>query len=74
MRADVIDIPTFSVHADADEMLAWLAQAPRPPHTCYLVHGEPLASATLRDRIEKELGWTAVIPKRGEQVLINPAR
>lgn len=74
VRADVIDIPTFSVHADADEMLAWLAQAPRPPHTCYLVHGEPLASATLRDRIEKELGWTAVIPKRGEQVLINPAR
>ncbi len=74
VRADVVDLPTFSVHADADEMLAWLARAPRPPQTCYLVHGEPAASAALRDRIERELGWTAVVPRQDERVLIDEAR
>ena len=71
VRADVVDVPTFSVHADADEIVAWLAKAPRPPQTCYLVHGEPQASATLRDRIERELGWTAVVPRQDERVLIG---
>ncbi len=71
VRADVVDVPTFSVHADADEILAWLARAPRPPQTCYLVHGEPHSSEALRDRIERELGWTAVVPKQDERVLIG---
>ena len=71
VRADVVDVPSFSVHADADEILAWLAQAPHPPQTCYLVHGEPQSSAALRDRIERELGWTAVVPKHDERVLIG---
>jgi metallo-beta-lactamase family protein len=71
VRADVVDAASFSVHADADEILAWLSQAPRPPQTCYLVHGEPRASATLRDRIESELGWTAVVPAQDERVLIG---
>ncbi len=71
VRADIVDVPTFSVHADADEILAWLATAPRPPQTCYLVHGEPQSSAALRDRIERELGWTAVVPRQDERVLIG---
>jgi metallo-beta-lactamase family protein len=71
VRADVVDVPSFSVHADADEIVAWLAQASGPPQTCYLVHGEPQSSAALRDRIERELGWTAVVPKPGERVLIR---
>jgi metallo-beta-lactamase family protein len=32
------------------------------------VHGEPSASAILRDRIEEELGWTAVVPAVDERV------
>ncbi len=71
VRADVVDVPTFSVHADADEILAWLARTPRPPQTCYLVHGEPKASAMLRDRIEHELGWVAVVPAQDERVLVG---
>ncbi|MER5928757.1 hypothetical protein [Streptomyces sp. NPDC002054] len=33
--------------------------------------GEETASETLRDRIDDELGWTAVVPKSGEAVLVR---
>ncbi|MFJ3099362.1 MBL fold metallo-hydrolase RNA specificity domain-containing protein [Streptomyces hydrogenans] len=48
----------------------WLRNAPAP-HTTYIVHGEPAASETLRDRIDRELGWTAVVPRSGETVLVR---
>ena len=40
VRASIIDLPAFSVHADAPELLAWVAAAPRPPDNIYVVHGE----------------------------------
>ncbi|MCB5163864.1 MBL fold metallo-hydrolase [Streptomyces bambusae] len=70
VRAEIADVPHFSAHADADQILDWLRGAPAP-HTTYLVHGEETAAATLRDRIEHELGWTAVVPRSGEAVLVR---
>ncbi|MFI5640061.1 MBL fold metallo-hydrolase RNA specificity domain-containing protein [Streptomyces goshikiensis] len=70
VRAEVADVPHFSAHADADQIIDWLRAAP-PPHTTYLVHGEETAAETLRDRIDHELGWTAVVPKPGEAVLVR---
>ncbi|MET9182263.1 MBL fold metallo-hydrolase RNA specificity domain-containing protein [Kitasatospora aureofaciens] len=49
--------------------MEWLHLGP-PPSTVYLVHGEPEGSDALRDRIDRELGWTAVVPRSGERVLI----
>ncbi|MDI2129518.1 MBL fold metallo-hydrolase RNA specificity domain-containing protein [Yinghuangia seranimata] len=70
VRAHVANVPAFSAHADADEILDWLRDAP-PPHAVYLVHGEPDGSQALRDRIDRELGWTAVVPRLGERVLVR---
>ncbi|MFE0646996.1 MBL fold metallo-hydrolase RNA specificity domain-containing protein [Streptomyces sp. NPDC059534] len=70
VRAEVADVPHFSAHADAGQIVDWLRGAP-PPHTTYLVHGEPGASDALRDRIDRELGWTAVVPRSGEAVLVR---
>ncbi|WP_415953206.1 MBL fold metallo-hydrolase RNA specificity domain-containing protein [Streptomyces sp. KLOTTS4A1] len=70
VRAEVADVPHFSAHADAGQIIDWLRGAP-PPHTTHLVHGEPAASASLRDRIDHELGWTAVVPRSGEAVLVH---
>ncbi|MFD6230345.1 MBL fold metallo-hydrolase RNA specificity domain-containing protein [Streptomyces sp. NPDC060232] len=70
VRAEVADVPHFSAHADADQIIDWLRTAPAP-HTTYLVHGEESAAETLRDRITDELGWTAVVPKPGEAVLVR---
>ncbi|MFD3960472.1 MULTISPECIES: MBL fold metallo-hydrolase RNA specificity domain-containing protein [Streptomyces] len=70
VRAEIVDVPHFSAHADADQILDWLRDAPAP-HTTYLVHGEEGASAALRDRLDRELGWTVVVPKPGEAVLVR---
>ena len=70
VRAEVVDVGGFSAHADADEAIAWMRDAPAPK-TVYVVHGEPESAAALRDRIERELGWCAVVPSSGEHVLIR---
>jgi metallo-beta-lactamase family protein len=71
VRAEVVDVPDFSVHADADETLQWLSRAPRPPATVYVVHGEPHSADALAERISTELGWVAVVPRYGERVLLD---
>lgn len=71
VRAEIVDVTDFSVHADADELLAWIASAEQPPRTVYVVHGESAASATLARRIEDELDLCAVVPRLGEQVRLD---
>jgi metallo-beta-lactamase family protein len=71
VRAEVVDVPDFSVHADSDELCAWLASSPEPPEIVYVVHGEPGSSAALADRIRDELGWCAVVPAPGERVRLD---
>lgn len=68
VRAEVVDIDGFSVHADSDGLIAWLTSARSEPEAVYVVHGEPEASAALASRIRHELGWTAVVPRDGEIV------
>ncbi|MFI6559421.1 MBL fold metallo-hydrolase RNA specificity domain-containing protein [Streptomyces sp. NPDC050534] len=70
VRAQVADVPHFSAHADAAQIVDWLRGA-APPCATYLVHGEPDAAAALRDRIDHKLGWTAVVPRSGERVLVR---
>lgn len=70
VRAEVVNLPTFSIHADRDELIAWLSTAERPPETTFIVHGEAPASIALRDSIEDRLGWHAVVPRMGERVLL----
>ncbi|HVK30669.1 MAG TPA: MBL fold metallo-hydrolase [Nocardioides sp.] len=71
VHAEVVDVPDFSVHADADELVAWVASAPVPPRTVYVVHGEPASAAALAARIEDELGICAVVPELGERVRVD---
>jgi len=71
VRAEVVSVPGFSVHADADEVLDWLRRAPQAPEACFVVHGEPTASDALARRIDEELGWVAVVPRDGEQVRLD---
>jgi metallo-beta-lactamase family protein len=71
VRAEVVSVDGFSVHADADELLAWLGRMPSPPEACFVVHGEPQSSATLAGRIEAELDVLAVVPRQGERIRID---
>ncbi len=71
VRADVVAAPYFSAHADADELVGWLARAPRPPDNALVVHGERGAADALAERLGGELGWTAVVPRYLETVLLS---
>lgn len=71
VRAEIVDVPDFSVHSDCDETLQWLSRIPEPPRTVYVVHGEAQSSAQLAHRIGAELGWCAVVPSYGERVLLD---
>lgn len=66
IRASVLNIANLSAHADSDEIMRWLGLFKRQPRTVFVTHGEPAASDSLRHRIEKQLGWTCVVPDHGQ--------
>jgi len=70
VRAEVLGFNEFSAHADANDLIGWLRTAPRPPKTCYIVHGEPASSQALASLVQSELGWCVVVPQHAERVLI----
>ena len=63
VRAEVHNLDMLSAHADADEIMGWLAGMEAPPVQAFVVHGEAEASDTLRHRIEETLGWSACVPE-----------
>jgi metallo-beta-lactamase family protein len=71
VKAEVCDLTGFSVHADASELMAWMRTAERQPRTVFVVHGEPDAARSLRDRIIGELDWNAVTPEHGERIVLH---
>lgn len=71
IRAEVVTLGSFSGHADADELLAWMGGATTPPRVTYITHGEPDASDALRLRIEDQLGWNVRVPEYLEQVSLD---
>ena len=70
VRAKVLDLGAFSVHADAAELTEWLRPVP-VPDTGYLVHGEVAAANAMARRLGDELGWHAVVPTQGERVRVE---
>lgn len=68
IRAEVVQLENLSAHADADEILDWLRQLPKPPKHTYVVHGEPDAADCLRRRISQELGWSASVAEHRQRV------
>jgi metallo-beta-lactamase family protein len=71
VNAEIVSLPGMSAHADAQQIVAWLRTAPKPPKAVYLNHGEPAAADALRERIERELGWPATVPRMGQTVEIG---
>ncbi|OGA95515.1 MAG: mRNA 3'-end processing factor [Burkholderiales bacterium RIFCSPHIGHO2_12_FULL_61_11] len=72
VNAEVVSLPGMSAHADARQLVQWLATVPQPPRGIYLNHGEPGPADALRQRIERELGWSATVPRLGQTVEIQP--
>ena len=66
VRAEVDDLSMLSAHADANELMLWLSGFRHPPTRVFIVHGEPDASEALRVRIDKDLRWSATVPRQDQ--------
>lgn len=65
VRAEVVQLQSASAHADARQLMTWLRAMPGTPQRAFVVHGDLEASDALRQRIERELRWHAVVPEHG---------
>jgi metallo-beta-lactamase family protein len=70
VNAHIAKVESFSVHADATELVDWLKPIPRPQQV-FVVHGEPDGQRGLKDRLENQLNWYVTIPKSGQVFTIN---
>lgn len=71
VRAEVVADETFSVHADADELVGWLSELPEPPRSVYVVHGETAAREALAGRLRDLFDCAVVVPRLGERVVAD---
>jgi metallo-beta-lactamase family protein len=74
VRAEVVTLQSFSGHADAEEILAWMGGAAPAPLMTYITHGEPDAADVLRGRIGRELQWPVRVPEHLEKVSLAVRR
>ena len=65
--AEVTDLKGMSGHADASELLRWLATV-RSARTVFMTHGEDDAALALAAKVEKERGLKTRVPEMGESV------
>jgi metallo-beta-lactamase family protein len=65
VNAHISKVESFSVHADSDELMAWLKQT-KQPGEAFVVHGELEGQQHMQQRLANELGWKATIPKSGQ--------
>jgi metallo-beta-lactamase family protein len=61
VHAHISKVESFSVHADSDELIAWLKEAEQPKEA-FVVHGETQGQETMQRRLTDELGWKVTIP------------
>jgi metallo-beta-lactamase family protein len=70
VRAEIVKVGAFSVHADKDELIDWIRSADRLPTQVFINHGEPQSSAALAEQIREEFDIVAVVPAPGERVAV----
>jgi metallo-beta-lactamase family protein len=68
VRAEIVEIEAFSVHADASELVDWLKSCEAKPTQVFVNHGEESASRTLANRIREELDVAVIVPQPGERI------
>lgn len=70
VHASIVKMESFSVHADSNELIAWLRKTKNPKRV-FVVHGERESEEALADRLRRELGWKVIVPKSDEAFEIS---
>ncbi len=71
IRAEVASLDNLSAHADAAEIVQWMRGFSTVPRQTFITHGEPDAADAMRQRIERELGWSCRVPEYLESVSLD---
>ncbi len=66
VRAHIDQVSGLSAHADAEELMLWLARRERDPERVVITHGEYPAQQALAERLRDRLGWQCEIPELGD--------
>ena len=66
VRLRIAALPSFSAHADGDELLSWVRRVPRVGRI-YCVHGEEMQATALATRLSAA-GFTAEGPTLGQPI------
>jgi metallo-beta-lactamase family protein len=69
VRAEVAELLGLSGHADADELMRWLAGV-KSARRVFVTHGESESAQALADRIARERGLACHVPSLGESVAL----
>ena len=68
VKARIEQIQSFSVHADGEELIAWLKTASEPPKNVFVVHGESGVAEAFAQHVRESTTWKAIAPKAGDTV------
>lgn len=71
VKAEIIQIEEFSVHADSSELLTWFTSANSSPHAVFAVHGESDSAEVFAKLIQEKLHWKAIVPKLDQIYELN---
>lgn len=70
VKAHIHDLTGLSAHADQEQLLAWATHF-KPPKLTVVTHGEPNAAETLAKLLRQKLGFTVVVPARGDVISLD---
>ena len=72
VKANIQMLEGFSAHADMNQILDWLSPIQEPnPARVFVVHGEPSASESLAEQIEKRFKLKTYIPFFGDSIVMT---
>lgn len=71
IRAEIAQIENISAHADASEMLQWLAHLKKAPRKLFITHGNIEASQALKTKIEQKFHWKCEIPAYLDSAMLS---
>lgn len=70
VKATIEQVQSFSVHADANELIDWLKSADEKPGRVFVVHGEAGAADVFSERLHSQLFLDSKAPKLGERIVL----
>lgn len=71
VKAEIVQIEEFSVHADSSELLNWFTSANSSPKAVFTVHGESDSAEVFAKLIQEKLHWKAIVPKLDQIYELN---